>query len=158
MAGRFCAAARMPCRKASPNEERETGSGLKGLPASAGMLGVGVGDPETCSGQSILVVDDRSGEINQPAILDEKFHAVRGEFFVAGLSGGNFHRVGHSGTPARFDVDAEALVFGIGLADDFGDMAGGALGQGNRGQGGICHEGSLKAADRPVNEAAGEDA
>jgi hypothetical protein len=30
-------------------------------------------------------------------------------------------------------------------------MPGGAFGQGDRGQGGFCHEGSLKAGVRPVN-------
>jgi len=136
--GRFCHAARTPLRKASPSEEREGEwgmsytealiSGLKGLPASAGVFRVGIGDAEACGRQSILVVDDRSGEVNQAALLDEKLHAVCGEFLIAGLAGGDFHRVGHPGTPARFDVDTEALVFGVRLADDFGDMSGGALG------------------------------
>src|SRR5476649_1586307 len=89
MTGRFCWAERQPFWTAFPSEEREDGSGLKGFPAPAGLLGVGIGDAETGSGQSILVIDDRAGEVNQPAILDKEFHAVRGKFLVARLSGGN---------------------------------------------------------------------
>jgi len=143
MTARFCLAAVTPLRRASPTEEWRDESGLKGLPAAAGLFRVWIGDAETGSGQSVLVVDHRSGEINQPTILNEKLGAVSGKLFVTRLAGGDFHRVGHPGTAAGFDINAEALVFGVGLADDFGNMPRGAFGQGDRGQGGFCHESSL---------------
>src|SRR5258708_36978838 len=106
MTGRFCLAARRPFPTASPSEEWGEKSGLKGFPAAAGLLRVWIRDAETGAGQSILVIDDRSGEVNQPAILDEKLHAVGGELFVVGLPSGDFHLVIPAGAAARFDVDA----------------------------------------------------
>src|SRR5258708_1800175 len=95
--------------------------GLKGLSASARLLGIRIGDAETGAGQAVLVINDGASQINQTAILDEKFDAESGEFFVTGFARGYFHRVGHAGAATGLDVDAEAFAFGIGLADDFGD-------------------------------------
>ena len=146
MAGRFCRAERKPSLTASPREERSVELGLKGLPAAAGLLRVGVGDAEARSRQPVLVIDDRSGEVNQSAILNEKLNAVGGKFLVTRLAGRDLHGVRHAGTSAGLDIDAQALVFRVGLADDFGDMPGGAFGQGDRRQSGFCHKTILKQA------------
>ena len=79
-------------------------------------------------------------------ILDKELHAVHGEFLIARFAGGDFHRVGHAGAAAGLDIDAQALVLRVGLADDFGDMPGGAFGQGDRRQSGFCHKTILKQA------------
>src|SRR5260221_14781901 len=116
MGRRFCHAARTPLRTAAPSAEWEgrllAKLGLEGLPTAAGLLGVGIRDPETGPAQPVLVIDDRSGEVNQSAVLDKKLHAVRGKGFVARFAGGNFHGVRHAGASARFDVNAESLALG----------------------------------------------
>src|SRR5712671_2549141 len=144
MGARFCRAARRPLAMAFPRMDWEKGSGFKGLPTAAGLLGVGVGDAEASSRQSVLVVDDRPGQVNQAAVLDKKLHPMGGKFLVPGFPGGNFHGIGHSGASAGFNENAEPFAFGIGLADDLGDMFGRIFGKGYRGQCGRCHVKNLR--------------
>ena len=149
---KFWRPARRPVRIASPNEDWGRGLGLKGLPAAARLLGVRVRDPEARAGQPILVIDDGASQVNQAAFLDKKLHAVGREFLVTRFAGRNFHRIGHARASAGLDVNAEAFAFGVGLADDLGDVPGSAFGQADGGQGGNGHKRNLKEAGQPVNE------
>ena len=57
--------------------------GLEGLAAAAGCLGVGVRDTESGAGKAVLVVDDRSGEIDQRPAFHEERRAVGDKLLVA---------------------------------------------------------------------------
>src|ERR1700677_4251086 len=89
MAGRFCQAARNPLRKASPMaESRSTRLRLKRLAATAGLLGVGIGDAEPGPTEAILIINHRAGEIYDPAFIDKQTDAVAEKFFVARFARG----------------------------------------------------------------------
>src|SRR5579871_4639511 len=128
MGAMFCAADRTPSRAAAAMDASSDRSGLKGLPAAAGLLGIRIGDPEARTRQPVLVIDDRASEVNEAAIFDKKFHPESLILLVARLLRRNFHGVGHAGAAARFDINAEALALRVRGADDLGDVLGGALG------------------------------